>query len=534
MSGILSAILLSLVAAAAEGGSPASASMQESAEQDYERGLALARLGDMNGARAALEAGRAKAPADPRFAVELAGVEYRLQNHKAAKRWLKAALTLDCTHAYANDFAGTLFLADRNTRAALKYWNRIDKPRIEDVRYEPPPRLDPILLDRAFAFAPGSLLRLDQYDTTLRRLELLDVFADIRLELVPRRDGAFDLSFRNAERAGTGGTWASRALGLAKGIPYQTVHVDLFNLRGSAVNSVSQLRWDARKRRYSTSLTGPVGDTAARGFRVDFDARDEEWDLGTPGAIAAPRFRMRRIEAGAFLHVAAGASWRLHTGFAFGDRRFNELPPLAVQHYGLRDGLSLEYRFGLRRDLSPSPEKRASIEYVLDFELGRMFRTSAGPFVRLESGFTWQWYPQPRGSDYHLQGRLVAGMIRGQSPFDKLFSLGLERDNDLFLRGHPGTREGRKGSGPLGRDFLVFNLEAGKKLFAGGFWNVTLGPFVDTGTIRDPDGPFGVQEWLIDCGVQSKITLMKQVVLTFSFGKDLRSGGHALYYAASH
>jgi hypothetical protein len=243
---------------------------------------------------------------------------------------------------------------------------------------------------------------------------------------------------------------------------------------------------------------------------------------------------MRRFEAGVSLKVAAGASWRLSTGFAFADRRFNELSPRVGQIYGLKDGRSLEYRFGLRRDLSLPPEKRASIEYAVDFELGRMFRTSAGPFVRLESGLTWQWYPQPRGSHYHVQGRLLAGMIRGHAPFDKLFSLGLERDNDLFLRGHAGTREGRKGSGPLGRDFLLLNLEAGKKLFAGGFWDVTLGPFVDTGTIRDPEGPFGVHEWLFDCGVQSKITLMKQVVLTLSFGKDLRSGGQAFYYNTSH
>ena len=30
--------------------------------------------------------------------------------------------------------------------------------------------------------------------------------------------------------------------------------------------------------------------------------------------------------------------------------------------------------------------------------------------------------------------------------FDELFELGMERDNDLWLRGHVGTRDGRKGA----------------------------------------------------------------------------------------
>lgn len=49
-----------------------------------------------------------------------------------------------------------------------------------------------------------------------------------------------------------------------------------------------------------------------------------------------------------------------------------------------------------------------------------------------------------------MQEKLRAGTKFGQIPFDELFILGAERDNDLWLRAHKGTRDGREGSAPMG------------------------------------------------------------------------------------
>ena len=51
----------------------------------------------------------------------------------------------------------------------------------------------------------------------------------------------------------------------------------------------------------------------------------------------------------------------------------------------------------------------------------------------------------------------------GKFPFDELFMLGLERDNDLEMRGHIGTRDGRKGSAPLGRELFSIQLGGGQE-----------------------------------------------------------------------
>jgi len=47
------------------------------------------------------------------------------------------------------------------------------KPAIEEIRFDPHPVVDPVLLDRAFTFSRASVLRLDDYRTTQSRLELL-------------------------------------------------------------------------------------------------------------------------------------------------------------------------------------------------------------------------------------------------------------------------------------------------------------------------------------------------------------------------
>jgi hypothetical protein len=106
--------------------------------------------------------------------------------------------------------------------------------------------------------------------------------------------------------------------------------------------------------------------------------------------------------------------------------------------------------------------------------------------------------------------------------------LGLERDNDLWMRAHIGTRDGRKGSAPLGGTYFLSNWEADKNIFQNGLFTVKVGPFVDTGKITaDPSG-LGSQKWLWDVGARAKVRVFG-VGIAFSYGKDLRSGNNAYY-----
>src|SRR5574337_1887011 len=130
----------------------------ESADKDYYRGMAFAGLERWDEAMAALSSGEKKYPHDKRFPEELAGVAFKQKRFLEAERHLYRALRLDPHDRYAINFLATLHFLDGNLEAALKYWNRIGKPRINQIRTDPQLHIDPALLDRAFTCSPASVL----------------------------------------------------------------------------------------------------------------------------------------------------------------------------------------------------------------------------------------------------------------------------------------------------------------------------------------------------------------------------------------
>ncbi len=146
--------------------------------------------------RARLKTASGLRPATQRFSVELAGVAFKQKNYPATIRELRRALRLSPGDTYANDFLGTTYFVEGNLEAALKYWNRVGKPQIAEVRAEPVPRLSPALLDHAFAFSPAATLTLPQLADSEARLRGLGVFPQFQFDLNARDDGSFDIVFR--------------------------------------------------------------------------------------------------------------------------------------------------------------------------------------------------------------------------------------------------------------------------------------------------------------------------------------------------
>src|SRR5260370_17528158 len=153
-------------------------SPQRSPELNYYYGVALAHLGRLDDAHEALLLVGRPQPGDKRFPVEFAPLAFRQKNYPQAAAYLRRALRLDPHDPYANDFLATVYFLQGNDEAALKYWDRIPKPEIpkpetEDIRVEPQPHADPVLLDHAFAFSPPRTLRLHHLLTTRTRLDAL-------------------------------------------------------------------------------------------------------------------------------------------------------------------------------------------------------------------------------------------------------------------------------------------------------------------------------------------------------------------------
>jgi hypothetical protein len=511
----------------------------QSADLDFVAGLSLAKLQRWNDSRAAFERGHRKAPREARFLVELAGVDYKLKDLRAAKRELRAALKLDPHDAYTREFLGTLYFLDGNLEAALKYWNAIEKPRLRSVSVQPPAKVDPALLQNALGFNAPQILTNHALQAAEGRLDNLGIYPNRRVELAPVSGGNYDATLHMPERELWGDPWWTGALSWLSGLPYATVYPEAYNLGHEAVNVTSLLRWDSEKRRAYADISTPVLHESKYRFRVYFDGRNENWNLtktffGTGPALTD--LNVRRVAGGAELRSVVNGRWSWSTGIEIANRSFRDLTAEAAASGKafFSDGNSLAYRARLDRSLLRLPEQRFTVEGSAEARVGREFANHLGPFGTVRGSLGAQWFPQAKGDDYEMQARVRLGESFGDVPFDELFQLGIERDNDLWLRGHAGTSNGRKGAAPLGRRYFLVNWEVDKNVYGNGFLTVKLGPFVDSGAIAESSDLFGSQRWLWDTGAQCKIRVLGTMTVVLSYGRDLRGGRNVFYGTAVH
>jgi hypothetical protein len=503
-----------------------------SAELDFYYGTALAQQGRWDDAQRVFAAGARLQPGDKRFPLELAGVAFKQKRYPVAARHLRRALRLDPTDAYGNDFLGTVCFLQGNIAGALKYWNRVGKPQIVEVRSQPTPEVNAALLDRAMVFAPASVLRLPDLLATEARVDGLEIFSRYQFDLQARDDGKFDVLFRNRERDGWDRGTLEKLFLLFRGVPFQSVTPEIYNLRHQAINFVSMYRWDAEKRRLLARLSGPFQANPKFRYALTADLRSENWDIRNSFEGPAPvleSFNMRREAVGVDFAAFESGRWQWSAGAEVSHRDFRSVsegtafnPNLLTKGYQLKQIAKLDA--GLWR----LPERRLTIEGGVSSQLGRLWWQPSHSFEKLQGSLRLHWLPQSQGDDYETQHRIRVGKTFGEVPFDELFMLGLERDNDLEMRGHIGTRDGRKGSAPLGRNYFLSNWEADKNLYRNGIFTVKLGPFLDVGKITDASAGSDSQKWLWDLGVQATVRVFG-VGVAFSYGKDLRSGNNAFY-----
>jgi len=252
----------------------------QDAETHYYHGVALAQLGRWDEARTVFLAGQRLQPDDERFPIELGGIAFKQKHFAEAASWLRRGMRLNPSDAYAADFLATIYFLQGNLDAALQYWNRIAKPQVENIRVEAGLRVDRVLLDRAFTFAPAGPLLLSDLLTTRARVRGLGIFPTLNFRLDAKEDGKFDAAFTAVERNGFGGSKWEALLSTFRGIGYQTIYPGYFNLARSAINFESLVRWDAQKRRLVSSLSGPLRRDPRRRYRIGLDLRDENWTSG--------------------------------------------------------------------------------------------------------------------------------------------------------------------------------------------------------------------------------------------------------------
>jgi hypothetical protein len=338
--------------------------------------------------------------------------------------------------------------------------------------------------------------------------------------------------FRSEELAGFGSTKLEALFLFFRGLPFSSVNPEYYNLHHEAINFVSTYRWDAQKRRVMAELSYPFEHSAR--YRCDFvvDLRDENWVIRHSFTGVAPplaRLNLRREQFGFVLNSYANGRWNWSGGADISHRDFRSVVPGAVLVPELlTKGYELEQSVNLGATLLRVPERRLTLDAGVSSQAARLWSHRGESFEKLQGSLGFHWLPEAKGDDYEMREATRAGRTLGQVPFDELFMMGLDQDNDLLMRAHIGTRDGRKGSAPLGRNYFLLNWEADKTVYGNGIVSVKAGPFLDTGQITDPVAALGSHQWLWDIGAQAKLRVLGRGV-ALSYGRDLRSGDGAFY-----
>lgn len=494
----------------------------------YYYGSALAQLSRWADARRAFVVGSRHAPHDKRFPIELGGVAFKQRHYAEAARWLHRGLRIDPSDSYANDFLATIYFLQENLEAALKYWNRIGKPQVQDVKVDSGLRIDPALLDRAFTFSPASVLRLPDLLTSEARVTALGIFPSFRFDLMARDDGQLDVNFRAHELDRFGPNKWAALLSAFRGLPYETVYAEYFNAGRSAMNTRALLRWDDQKRRFAATFDRPLRHNPKYRLQVGADLRNELWDVRPSfNGPVLEHLNLQKQAVGGAVTMYPSGRWNWSAGAEMSNRQFRDVIGTAFNSAFAPNAYQLKQRMQATGDLWRVPEWRMLLKGGASAETGRVWDRGGNLFEKLQGSAELRWYPQMSGDDYLVHEQVRAGKTFGQVPFDELFMLGLERDNDLWLRAHIGTRAGRKGSAPLGRNYFLSNWNLDKNIYSNGLFGVKLSPFIDTGKITDSSAGLG-SPWLWDLGLQVKFSVLG-VGVTFTYGKDLRTGNNAFY-----
>jgi tetratricopeptide (TPR) repeat protein len=503
-----------------------------SADDQFDLAMALAHLQKWPDARQALLSGHRQCPQQERFPVELAGVAFQVKRYSEAASWLRQALKLGPRDEYALNFAATVYYLEGNVEAALKYWNRVQKPAIAALRLDPQLHVHRLLLDRAFAFAPASVLARSQYQTTELRLRELGIFAAFNINLNARSDGSFDAQFHAIEQNGFGNNRLQAFLSTFGGAFYGTIYPDYFNFARSAINVESLLRWDAQKRRAWVSISGPLHQFPQFRWQFVTDNRNENWDIrrsfSGPAPLLGSLNLQRQLIAGSISGFPRG-SLQWSSGIEASHRSYRDVDPgSALTPSLLASGYQLAHLASIRGTVFDFPERRFKLSAGAVSKLARLWSVPSRGYEKLTGSAEARWFPQASGDLYEMSQQIRAGYTFGHAPFDELFMLGVERDNDLWLRGLVGTRDGRKGSSPLGDRYFLSNSDFGRRIYSNGLFTAKVGPFLDIGRSHASTTALSRPEWLFSAGLQTRLTLFGTGVV-FTWGRDLRTGSNAFF-----
>ena len=167
------------------------------------------------------------------------------------------------------------------------------------------------------------------------------------------------------------GRWqVDRLASLFRGVFYETIYPESFNLNHSATNVESLIRWDAQKRRALVSLSRPLRENPKWRFQAGFDLRNENWDVRDSSLESAPllaSLNLRKEAASAGITCFQSGRWNWSTAVEFSHRDYrNVIDGSALGPESLLQGYQLKHMAQLNYQLLRVPERRfvtSAIDY---------------------------------------------------------------------------------------------------------------------------------------------------------------------------
>jgi len=303
--------------------------------------------------------------------------------------------------------------------------------------------------------------------TTETRIAGLGIFPSYQFDLQARDNGKFDILFRNRERDGWGRTKLEKLFLLFSRPPVSEHQPEVYNLRHQAINFVSTYRWMRRSAAWKRSSLVRSGAIRNSAMVLIADLRSENWDIRDSFQGPAPllaSLNLRRESVGLNFASFESGRWRWSAGAELSHRDFRSvIPGVALTPSLLAKGYQLKQSTRLDVTLWHLPERRVTIDGGLSRRQAGLWSQPSQSFEKLQGSAHFHWFPQAQGEDYELQHGSGPAKTFAMFPLTNSIWWAWSADNDLWMRGHIGTRDGRKGSAPLGRNFFVFQLGSGQE-----------------------------------------------------------------------
>ena len=411
-------------------------------------------------------------PGDVRVLNALGDLHLANKDVEAAKTALRRALRVDPANNYASDLLATIDMSEGEVQSALRAWNKTNRPVVDDILHNYNLSFGSWVVRKAVAFHPAGALRYSEWKTTEARLLETGNFTNVGLEVEPTTiPDQYNAVVRTTAKTNSFGDFL---FNLVKGVPFSTSYFDLWNIKNSGINFNSNYRWEWDRRRFEGKFDVPLPFPGLLLTEFGDTWRSEHWNT-SPNIVeedlADARFLYKANILRFYAKQIPHYKFDIGGGLEYRNRAASgNLPQIATDSRNVGK-FSLETNI---RIVDRRYQNRLHVEgYVArDSILGDI--SFSGGVAQLDNRVTLS-----RDNRSYLDWTLKGGTSRGTVPVEDYFVLGVDTRNPRNpLRGHMAADHGTYGRGPMGTDFVLFNMDVERRITTLPLFNTLNIPFL--------------------------------------------------------